>query len=128
MKNYLGRMIILVDDYERAASFYERNFGFKKLVDYSANGQRFLHVGTDAPEAMGIWFLKADHIEESKKIGNQTAGQPAMVIYTDELIGLYQQLRSNEVTIKVEPVLTPEYKYFHCLDLYGNEIVVVELK
>ena len=30
--------------------------------------------------------------------------------------------------IKVELVLTPGYSYFHCLDLYGNEIVVVEIE
>ena len=129
MKNYLGRIILLVNDYEAAASFYESNFGFTKIYDVTTDvGQRFLHMGTDPLDALGIWFLKGDSKEQRERVGNQTSGQPTMVIYTTELETLFQKLKSNEVKIKVEPVLTPEYKFFHCFDLYGNEIVVVEIK
>lgn len=128
MRNYLGRMIVLVDDYEKAADFYERNFGFKRIFDASANGQRYLHIGTETPDSMGIWLLKAGNPSESQKIGNQTAGHPAMVIYTSSLNELYQQVKSNGVRITVEKVLTPGYAFFHCQDLYGNEIVIAELK
>ncbi|WP_315816981.1 hypothetical protein [Paraflavitalea speifideaquila] len=50
-----------------------------------------------------------------------------MVIYTTELHVLYEQLLNNGVRIKTEPVITPAYSFLHCYDLYGNEIVVVEL-
>ena len=129
MKNYLGRIILLVNDYEQAASFYDNNFGFTKIYDVTTDvGQRFLHMGTDPFDALGIWFLKADSKEQKERVGNQTSGQPTIVIYTTSLEALFQKLKSNHVKIKVEPVLTPEYKFFHCLDLYGNEIVVVEVK
>lgn len=43
MKNYIGRMIILVNDYEAASNFYEKNFGFKRIYDVATDvGQRFL--------------------------------------------------------------------------------------
>jgi len=128
MKNYLGRIILLVNDYEEAANFYENNFGFTKIYDVTTDvGQRFLHMGTDPLDALGIWFLKADSKEQRERVGNQTSGQPTMVIYTTKLETLFQKLKSNGVKIKVEPVLTPEYRFFHCFDLYGNEIVVVEI-
>lgn len=129
MKNYLGRIIILIDDYEEASAFYEHNFGFKRIFDVTTDvGQRFLHIGTDPMDTLGIWFLKADSKEQKERIGNQTCGQPTMVIYTTSLEDLYQKLRTNNVRIKTEPVFTPGYKFLHCLDLYGNEIVVVEIK
>ncbi|WP_069659151.1 VOC family protein [Arcticibacter eurypsychrophilus] len=129
MKNYLGRIILLIEDYEEAASFYEKNFGFKKMFDVTTDaGQRFLHMGSDPLDTLGIWFLKADTKEQKERIGNQTSGQPTMVIYTTSLEELFKKLKDNNVKIKVAPVLTPEYKFFHCLDLYGNEIVAVEIK
>jgi len=33
MKNYLGRIVLLVKDYDEATNFYETNFGFKKMFD-----------------------------------------------------------------------------------------------
>ncbi len=129
MKNYLGRIILLIEDYEKAASFYEENFGFKKMFDVITNvGQRFLHMGADPLDSLGIWFLKADTKEQKERMGNQTGGQPTMVIYTTSLEVLFKKLTDNNVKIKIAPVLTPEYKFFHCFDLYGNEIVVVEIK
>jgi predicted enzyme related to lactoylglutathione lyase len=129
MKNHIGRMILLVDDYEKAAAFYETNFGFTRIFDVTTDvGQRFLHIGTEQAETLGIWFLKADRKEQKERIGNQTCGQPTMVIYTTAFDELYKRLKSNKVTIKAEPVLTPGYNFLHCLDLYGNEIVVVELR
>lgn len=129
MKNYIGRIILLVNDYDQAADFYAKNFDFKPVYDVTTDvGQRFLHMGTDATDSLAIWFLKADTKEQRDRVGNQAAGQPAMVIYTTDLEDLYQRLKRNQVAIKVEPVLTPEYKFFHCYDSDGNEIVVVEIK
>lgn len=128
MKNQIGRIVILVEDYDTALEFYQKNFGFKILHDVTTDvGQRFLHIGTDKRDALGIWFLKPEGKEQKLRVGTQTAGQPTIVIYTTDINELYKQLKSNDVGIKVELVTTPEYKFFHCLDLCGNEIVVVEL-
>ncbi|GAA0893119.1 VOC family protein [Fulvivirga kasyanovii] len=128
MKNQIGRMVILVEDYDQALNFYQSNFGFNILHDVTTDvGQRFLHIGTGKTDALGIWFLKADGKKEKERIGSQTAGQPALVIYTDTLKELYNKLKDNGVKMKTELVITPEYKFFHCFDLYGNEIVVVQL-
>jgi predicted enzyme related to lactoylglutathione lyase len=129
MKNYLGRLVLLVKDYDEATNFYERNFGFTKMFDTTTDvGQRFLHIGTHALDSMGIWFIKADGKQQLERIGNQTNRQPTMVIYTTSLEELYQKLKTNGVKITVEPVITPNYKFLHCDDLYGNEIVVVEVQ
>ena len=129
MKNYLGRVILLVDDYEKASQFYEENFGFVRLFDVTTDvGQRFLHIGSEPLDSLGIWFLKAEGKEQKARIGNQTAGQPTLVIYTTDLDQQYAKMKSNGVKIKVEPVKTPEYSFFHCYDSMGNELIVTELK
>jgi predicted enzyme related to lactoylglutathione lyase len=128
MKNYLGRIILLVDDYEKAAAFYEANFGFKRIFDVTTDvGQRFLHMGNEQDQS-AIWFLQAEGKDQKERIGNQTAGQPTMVMYTDNLEEMHQRLLANNVKIKVPPVTTPEYSFLHCYDVFGNEIIVTELK
>jgi predicted enzyme related to lactoylglutathione lyase len=127
--NRLGRVIILVHHYDEAFAFYERSFGFRKIVDYTTeNGQRFLHIGAGGENDAGIWFLKADTEEQMKRVGNQTGGQPALVIYTSSLEDLHRNLELQGVKIKAGPVLTRPYKFLHCYDLYGNEIIVVQLE
>ncbi|AXY75531.1 bleomycin resistance protein [Paraflavitalea soli] len=128
MRNYLGRMILLVEDYDKAFEFYHRNFGFGKIFELTTDvGQRFLHIGSGATGEAGIWFLQAEGKVQQSRIGNQVGEQPAMVIYTSNLTELYQQLQENGVKIKTAPVITPGYSFLHCYDLYGNEIVVVEM-
>lgn len=128
MELCLGRIIVLVSDYDEAFEFYERVLLCKKFFDITENGQRFLHIGLNANDKAGIWFLKPQTEEQKLRIGNQTGGQPVFVIYTDSLEEFYNHLINENVKIVREPVEIPEYKYFHFLDLYGNEIVMVEMK
>jgi predicted enzyme related to lactoylglutathione lyase len=129
MKNYLGRVVLLVEDYDRSADFYEKNFCFQRLVDYTTEvGQRFLHIGPDGISQAGIWFLKADTEKQKGRIGNQTGEQPTLVIYTSDIQQLFAQLKTNGVQFKTDLVETPEYAFFHCYDLDGNELIVTELR
>lgn len=129
MRNYLGRIVLLVEDYEKSANFYEKNFGFTRFFDVTTDvGQRFLHIGSKPSDSLGIWFLKADTKKQKERVGNQTAEQPTMVIYTQELETLYERLKNNNVRFKTDVIKTPEYSFFHCFDLDGNEIIVTELQ
>jgi len=128
MNTSLGRVIVLVDDYDKAFEFYQKNFFCTKLFDStSPSGQRFLHVAFADDDDTGIWFLKADTPEQQSAIGQQTAGQPMLVIYTQKIERLFVHLKQNGVTIIGELVSAPGSKYFHCFDLYGNRLTVVEL-
>lgn len=123
----LGRTIVLVKDYDEAYNFYHRVFGCHKIYDDTApDGQRYLHVGFGGVENTGIWFLKVSSESESK-VGNQTGGEPLLVLYTDDIFPLFDHLIGEGVEITEEIVISPKSKFFHCRDLYGNRIVVVEL-
>jgi hypothetical protein len=84
-------------------------------------------MGSGGQNEIAIWFLQADAGAEQALVGRQTGGQPMLVIYTDNLEELYGRLRSNGVRIQKEPVISPDYKFFHCLDHLENELIVVEL-
>src|SRR5882724_998830 len=98
MQTKLGRVVILVDDYDKAFEFYERNFYCRKIHESTANGQRYLHIAFSGNEDIGIWFLKAGN-NQKENIGTQTAGQPTLVIYTDDIEELYSHVQSNQVRV-----------------------------
>ncbi|UUC44271.1 VOC family protein [Flavobacterium cerinum] len=128
MKVSLGRVILLVEDYDKAFDFYRRNFFCKKLYDATMpDGQRYVHIGFSDNDTVGIWLLKADNPVQSALIGKQTGGQPTIVIYTNNCEDLYSYVKSNNVEIIEELMITPESTFFHCRDLYGNRLTVVEL-
>jgi len=128
MTTSLGRVIILVDDYDNACSFYQKNFGCEKIFDATLpDGQRYLHARFSVDDKTGIWFLKADSGQQTSLVGGQTGGQPTLVVYTDNCEGLYTHVQNNDVSI-MEPLVTAEgSSFFHCRDLYGNRITVVEI-
>jgi predicted enzyme related to lactoylglutathione lyase len=128
MEIKIGRVVILVHDYDEVFKFYEKNFFCKKLYDETTpDGQRFLHISFPGDESTGIWFLKADSTGQEEMIGKQTAGQPTVVLYTDDIDGLYRHLQKNGVHIIEEMVESAGSKFFHCLDLYGNRLTIVQL-
>ena len=128
MKTELGRLVLLVNDYDEAFEFYQKNLGCKKFFDLiDSRGLRYLHVGFHSESSAGIWFLKAESEEEKERVGNQTSGQPVFVIYTDAFDEHLETLIKNEVTIVREPEITEEYMLLSFLDLYGNVIVLVQL-
>ena len=128
MKTELGRLVILVNDYDEAFKFYEENLGCKKFFDLTdERGLRYLHVGFNSESIAGIWFLKAETDEQKDRVGNQTAGQPVFALYTDSFEELLETLRKNKVKITKEPEVSSDSMSLNFLDLYGNEIVLVQL-
>ncbi len=127
MNVQLGRAVLLVKDYDEALRFYQTNFECKVLFDQDSSfGLRYLHIGFEGET--GIWLLKAESQAQDALIGNQTGGQPTLVFYTSDLQELYNKLLVNGVTITHPPANNPEYSFFQCEDLYGNGLVVVQLK
>ena len=128
MKNELGRVVILVKDYDEAFNFYEENLGCRKFFDLTdENGMRFLHVSFNSESSAGIWFMKATSVEEIARVGNQTAGRPVFVLYTDSFEEQLEKFVENNIKIVKDPEVNEESMSLNFLDLYGNEIVLVQL-
>jgi catechol 2,3-dioxygenase-like lactoylglutathione lyase family enzyme len=122
----LGRTTLLVKDYDEAVHFYRDVFNARILSgQYDPAGRRSVHMvlGNDAH---GIWLLQAESKTELLRTGQQTGDRPALVLYTDDLHACYMRLKEKNVTIKLEPAIHSGYHSFHCLDLYGNEIVIAQ--
>lgn len=135
----LGRIVILVRDYDAALAFYQAAFGARVLFDVpSPSGDRYLHLGFDAEATVappnrsggalgaGIWLLRATGAEEAH-VGRQTGGQPLAVFYTPDVRAAVARVQAAGGRV-VRPVAVADgARFAHVTDLYGNEFVLVEL-
>jgi predicted enzyme related to lactoylglutathione lyase len=123
----LGRVVVLVRDYDAALDFYCTAFGAHVLFDApSPLGGRYLHVGFAGESGAGIWLLRAGGSED-ERVGRQTGGEPVAVFYTPDVATAVARVERAGGTV-VRPVETSDGASFaHVADLYGNVFVLVEL-
>jgi predicted enzyme related to lactoylglutathione lyase len=123
----LGRVVVLVRDYDAALDFYCTAFGAHVLFDApSPLGGRYLHVGFAGESGAGIWLLRAGG-SEGERVGRQTGGEPVAVFYTPDVATAVARVERAGGAI-VRPVETSDGASFaHVADLYGNVFVLVEL-
>lgn len=128
MLGRLGRLSVLVEDYDEAIAFYTEKLGFELLYDGSLpDGTRLVHLELPTQEGAGVWLFEADTGEQRERVGNQTGGAPLGVFYTDDCRGVAERLRERDVEVG-EVRESPEDVSVHFEDLYGNRFVLVELE
>ena len=128
MFTHLGRMILLVKDYDEALSFYVGKLGFEKLFDQTISDDvRYVHVGVPGQGEVGLWLLKAGTGEKSL-VGRQAGSKPLFILYTKDCRNTYTALKLRGVEFLYEPEDTEGDVHVHFQDLYGNQIILVELK
>lgn len=120
----IGRIVVLVHDYDQAIDFYSETLGFEMIVDFTEAGQRFVHLSLPGDD-VGIWFIRPDGLAK-EQVGKQCLSEPLLVLYTREFEQVYKRLREKEVEIRIHPADSPHGKFLHFYDLYGNELVLVD--
>lgn len=122
----LGRLVVLVRDYDEALHFYQRAFGAAVLHDAPApSGDRYLHLGFGDSDA-GIWLLRARG-EGVERVGRQTAGEPLAVFYTDDAAAAVARAQAAGATLNRPLESADGATFAHVADLYGNEFLLVQL-
>jgi catechol 2,3-dioxygenase-like lactoylglutathione lyase family enzyme len=128
MIDRIGRTVVLVRDYEEAKAFYAK-LGFETLHDQALpDGRRFLHVGLPSQPGTALWLLEPASADGEARIGRQTGGEPLLVLYTEDLAGAVAAARAAGVDSFQEPVEAEGSAFVHFADLYGNHLVLVELR
>ena len=53
----LGRLVLLVNDYDTAISFYQDKLGMEVFADMPVGQQRYVHLRLPSQPAVGVWLL-----------------------------------------------------------------------
>lgn len=121
MKQRIGHITIVVEDYDKAIEFYTQKLHFTLVEDsILSETKRWVLVAPKDSSDCGLLLAKAANDEQRTRIGNQTGGRVFLFLYTDNFKRDYQNLLDQGITIVREPVIETWGTVAVFEDLYGN--------
>ena len=121
----LSLVSIVVDDYDRAVSFFVDGLGFELVEDSPATGshdghpKRWVEVRPPGAET-SILLAKASTEEQQRAIGNQTGGRVGFFLEVEDFDGAHQRMLDAGVIFREEPRNEPYGKVAVFEDVSGN--------
>ncbi|MGE6742285.1 VOC family protein [Allorhizobium pseudoryzae] len=120
--NSLFLVTLIVDDYDRAKTFYCDTLGFDCVFDMPLpeGGKRWLVVKPKGGDGAGLLLARADGEVEQAAIGNQTAGRVSFFLKTDDFARDHSAFLAKGVRFLEEPRHEAYGTVAVFADLYGN--------
>ncbi|TXB70293.1 VOC family protein [Phaeodactylibacter luteus] len=130
MKQHLGRIALLVDDYDHAIAYFTQKLGFDLLEDTPLSPEKRWVVVRPAGAGPGCELLLAKAKNEAQRsyIGQQGGGRVFLFLYTDNFDRDYQRYLAAGVDFEEAPRTEPYGKVAVFRDLYGNRWDFIELQ
>jgi catechol 2,3-dioxygenase-like lactoylglutathione lyase family enzyme len=122
MKQSIGYIALVVQDYDKAIDFYVGTLGFTLIEDTFIEAQNKRWVLVAPPGSTGSQLLLARAVgeEQSSRIGNQTGGRVFLFLHTDDFWRDFKAYKEKGVIFVREPKEEPYGTVAVFTDLYGN--------
>lgn len=121
MKQQLGHVTLVVNDYDEAIQFYTEKLAFVVVEDTKlSETKRWVILSPYGSTSCNLLLAKADSEEQKSRVGNQTGGRVFLFLYTDDFWRDYSAMEGNKINFVKEPVKEPYGTVAVFEDLYGN--------
>lgn len=129
MKQHIGAISLVVDDYDEAIDFYTGKLDFELVEDTPLGpGKRWVLLAPPGSGETRLLLAKAAGPAQSARIGDQTGGRVFLFLHTDDFRRDYLKMQSRGV----EFCETPREETYGTVavfkDLYGNKWDLIERK
>lgn len=120
----LEKITIVVDDYDRAISFFTAVLGFELAEDSPSltndgRPKRWVVVRPPGAET-GILLARADGERQAAAVGNQVAGRVGFFLQVEDFDAAYRRMTTAGVKFVTEPRDEPYGRVTVFLDIAGN--------
>ena len=121
MKQVIGRIALLVPDYDAAIAFYCGSLGFDLLEDTDMGaGKRWVVVRPKGAVETAFVIAKAEGPRQEAAIGNQTGGRVGFFLFTDDFTRDHAAMQAKGVVFLEEPRHEPYGTVAVFADPFGN--------
>lgn len=104
MPQSLFLVALVVDDYDRAKTFYCDALGFDCLADeVQPEGKRWVVIRPKGTEGAALLLAQAASDSQRAAIGNQTGGRVGFFLKTDDFARDHAAMLAKGVTFREEP-------------------------
>lgn len=130
MKQSIGFIALVVQDYDKAIDFYVGTLGFTLIEDtyVEAQSKRWVLVAPPGATESHLLLARAVGEEQSSRIGNQTGGRVFLFLHTDDFWRDYKAYNDKGVIFVREPKEEQYGTVAVFKDLYGNLWDLLQLK
>ena len=130
MKQSIGYIALVVQDYDEAIHFYVSTLGFTLIEDtyVEAQNKRWVLVAPPGATESRLLLARAVGEEQSTRIGNQTGGRVFLFLHTDDFWRDYKAYKDKGVVFVREPKEEAYGTVAVFKDLYGNLWDLLQLK
>ena len=116
----MGYIAIVVDDYDRAISYYTEQLGFTLVEDTPQEGKRWVVVTPNPESDCCLLLARASTEAQETFIGDQCGGRVFLFLHTDDFWRDYNDMKSKGVSFCEEPRHEEYGTVVVFEDLYGN--------
>jgi ribosomal protein S18 acetylase RimI-like enzyme/predicted enzyme related to lactoylglutathione lyase len=122
MKQSIGYVALVVEDYDEAIRFYVGALGFTLVEDtfIEAQDKRWLLVAPPGATGTKLLLARAVGPEQASRVGNQTGGRVFLFLHTDDFWRDYERFKTRGVIFVREPRHESYGTVAVFRDLYGN--------
>ncbi|OQP84904.1 extradiol dioxygenase [Rhizobium rhizosphaerae] len=126
MVSRISLATLVVDDYDRAKSFYCDALGFECRSDVMLDdGKRWVVVAPAGAES-GLLLARADGASQEETIGRQTGGRVSFFLETDDFARDHAGFLARGVRFEEPPRHEAYGTVAVFVDLYGNRWDLIE--
>lgn len=126
----LGKISLLVRDYDEAIYWYIQKLGFHLIEDTKLSElKRWVVVSPDIEgNGCNLLLAKAVGEEQIKAIGNQSGGRVFLFLYVTDFDAFYKRILENNIEL-ARPIANETWgRVVVIKDLYGNLWDIIEKK
>jgi catechol 2,3-dioxygenase-like lactoylglutathione lyase family enzyme len=122
MKQSIGYVTVVVQDYDDAIKFYVGTLGFSLIEDtfIEAQSKRWVLVAPPGSTESGLLLARAIGAEQSSRIGDQTGGRVFLFLHTDDFWRDFHAFKRKGVVFVREPKEESYGTVAVFRDLYGD--------
>lgn len=122
MKQFLGRVALLVREYDEAIAYFTRSLGFVLLEDTDlGGGKRWVVVAPPGAKEAGLLLARAVNDEQRNAIGRQGGGRVFLFLETDDFDRDFAAFTARGVNFLERPRDEEYGRVAVFADLYGNK-------
>jgi catechol 2,3-dioxygenase-like lactoylglutathione lyase family enzyme len=129
MTQIIGRIALLVRDYEEAINFYTNQLDFELVEDTDLdNGKRWVRLRPPGSTGTDLLLAKAVTPEQSNRVGDQIGGRVFPFLDTDAFWHDYREMTAKDVKF-VRPPSEESYATVAVFeDLHGKKWDLLQMK
>jgi predicted enzyme related to lactoylglutathione lyase len=122
MVRTIGKVALLVHEYDEAINFYTQSLRFVVKEDTQLqNGKRWVVLSQPCSHGASLLLARASTLEQKTLVGNQAGDRVFLFLYSSDFWGDYEHMLSRGVKFLEEPRQEPYGWVVVFQDLYGNK-------